>query len=844
MATLGDDVTIWQPSVTRPHRRRPPPTMRAMTSSPPQGAPPPSGAGGPGVASQAKRALALLGAMVVTAMLAGLLVAGLALPGALAAGRAAEGTVGIFNELPADLAEQPLSQQSRILFSDGSLMATFYYQNRIVVPLDQMAEPMQQAIVDIEDSRFYQHGGVDPEGMGRAAIVNLARGGSAQGASTLTQQWIKNTLIEKAVSTLPASATVAERQEAALVATDSTGLSGYARKLREVKLAIAAEQKYTKPEILERYLNIADFGDGAYGVQTASRHYFDKTAAEISLVDSALLAGIVQRPGAFNPRLHPEAAQERRDVVLDRMLQLATIDQATHDEAVATPIADQLNIQPSPNGCEMAQGSGYFCDFAVRNLLADPVFGETFEDRRLKLYRGGLSITTTLDPAKQRAAEDALADRVQGNGGVSGSIVTVEPGTGRVVEMAQNSIYSTSPDAPPGATALNFNVDRQSGGGNGFQPGSNFKPVVLAAWLESGRTLSQTVNSQYKKFANSSWVYGSCPDAKNGYTSEPWGPRNAEGGSGAASMTVLQATYNSVNTAYASMENRLELCDVQEMATRLGLVNAADQSPVQPQPSMVLGVEEVAPLAVANMFATFANKGTYCRPLVLDAVSDASGEDVPITQSSCRQVIEPEVAEGVNYALENVLTRGTASSTIGPLPGHDTAGKTGTTDDSVAAWFTGYTPTLSASVWLGYADGSKSLNGARIGDRRYGRMYGGTLAAPVWERYMLRAAAGTDAPGFDRPPQRVIGTPPAPPPPPRPTTTPRRSSPAPAPAPAPRTSAPAPAPAPPPATSEPAPAPAGDGGGTGGGGTGGGEAPPVEPPPAAGDGAQPPADQG
>ena len=788
--------------------------------------PQPSGSRVPrssGAASQAGRAAGLLTALVATAALAGLVVAGIALPGVAAAGRAAQGTVDLFNDLPAELQEQPLSQQSRILFSDGSLMATFYYQNRIVVGLDKMPQHMQDAIIAVEDARFYEHGGVDPEGMGRAAINNVAGGSGTQGASTLTQQWIKNVLLDNAISQLPADATPEQTAAAVASATTAEGTAGYARKLREVKLAIAAEKEFTKPQILERYLNIANFGDAEYGVETASRHYFNRGVHDISLAQAATLAGIVQRPEAYNPRKNPNDSQRRRDVVLDKMLAQGKIDQAAHDEAVATPMAAELNIQASPSGCMMSGGSGYFCDYAVRSLLADPVFAPTYEERRTRLYRGGLTITTTLDPSKQRAAEATLADRVQGNGGVSGSIVSVEPGTGRVVTMAQNSIYNNTASAPPGATGINYNVDKQSGGGTGWQPGSNFKPVILATWLRADRTLQQTVNASFKTFPNSSWKYGSCPGAENGrYTSKPYGPKNDADSLNRPSMSVLEATYNSVNTAYTQMENQLQLCDIQQTASDLGVVSAADGAPIPPRPSMVLGSEPVAPLAVANMYATFGNRGTYCRPLALDGVVDAGGQAVPITRSSCRQVLDPDIADGINYTLQNVLVRGTARKT-GPLPGREAAGKTGTTDKAVATWFTGYTPNLATSVWLGFADGGKNpttgragLNGSRIGDIRYGNMYGGTLAAPVWKQYTTQAMEGMPAPAFTNPPQRIIGY--APPPPPRPRAPSRPG----------RPSTPNSGPAAPPAGDR------GTGGAPGGGDQG--------VPPPAGDAGQPPAD--
>ncbi len=757
------------------------------------------GSGNGGVTRSAK----LLAALVAVGVGSGVLAAGVLAPGVAVAGNATRGTVGLFNDLPEALAEQPLSQQSRILFADGSPMATFYYQNRIVVGLDRMAQPLKDAIVAIEDSRFYDHGGVDPRGVVRAGVVNAVRGGgSSQGASTLTQQWVKNVLVEQAVSQLPAGASVEERGAAAYSARQSEGAAGYARKLREVKLAIAAEKQLTKEQILERYLNIADFGDGQYGAETASRHYFNKSAADLSVVDGALLAGIVQRPTALNPTENPVDSTARRDVVLARMLDLGKIDRAAYDAAVATPIEAQLDVQNTPNGCDVAGASGYFCDFAVRHLLADPAFGADAEQRALELYRGGLTITTTLDPGKQQAAVETVNSRVPNDAsGVAASIVSIEPGSGKVVAMAQNRTYTSAPEAPAGSTSINYNVDLQSGGGRGWQPGSNFKPFVLATWLSQGKTLLADVEAPSERtWPGQSFRNGSCSP---GPQLDVWKVRNA--GDGAAEggrMSVMDATSGSVNTAYSAIEQQLELCDVQAMTSALGVVQADTGEPVQLAPSMALGAGEVAPLAIANAYATFAAQGTYCRPLAITAVVDSAGGAVPVTGPSCAPVMSADVANGVTYALRNTLTKGTARGQ--GLQRRVAAGKTGTTNLSVATWFTGYTPSLSTSVWIGFPDASTSLNGVTIDGRRHRRMYGGTVAAPTWREYMDRALEGTPAAGFTDPPRSIIGTPtvrPKPTPTPTPSASRRRPSSSPTapapPAPPAQERAPEPAPEPP-----------------------------------------------
>ncbi|PWJ53359.1 Membrane carboxypeptidase (penicillin-binding protein) [Quadrisphaera granulorum] len=749
-----------------------------------------------GRASSFGRATKLLAGFLGASVGAGVLVAGIAAPAVIAAGQTSNETVEAFNSLPASLEQPPLSQQSRILYSDGTPMATFYYENRILVPLDKVAPIMQKAIVDIEDNRFFDHGGVDPRGLARAFVQN-SQGGDVQGASTLTQQWIKNVQVEEALSALPTNASVEERQKAFNEVTVRSGVDGYVRKLREMKLAIAAEKKFPKEQILENYLNIANFGGGQYGVEAASEHWFNKPAAELDLPQAALLAGIVQNPVGYDPVRNPQDAQGRRDTVLGRMLQLGTITQAEHDAAVAVPIAQMLNVQKTPNGCEQAGQAGFFCDYVVKQFRDDDAFGGTKEQRLRQLYRGGLTITTTLDSGKQQAAFEEVANsvpaqdstvptniinkegKVQRTGGTSNlgaSIVSVEPGTGKIVAMAQNRTYSTSPDAPLGATAINYNTDYLQGGSSGFQPGSNFKPFVLAQWLTSGRTLNATVNATQRDYPNSSWKYGSCYSG-SGYQGKAYGPGNAGDGEDSGTLPVLVATYKSVNTGYAAMENQLNLCDVGATAQALGMHKAkADDRNITRQvstdinvtPSMMLGVDEVAPLTVATAYAAFAAQGNYCTPLAIAKITDADGKDLPVKGPQCTQAISKEVANGINYALQRVLTDGTAAGK-GLAGGREAAGKTGTTNNSVATWFTGYTPQLATSVWIGVPEKSMSINGARIAGRTYTTMYGGTVAAPMWRNYMNRALEGAPEEEFVDPPQSIIGRPPAPP---RPTPSP------------------------------------------------------------------------
>lgn len=748
----------------------------------------------PSRASVAGRAVKLLAGFLAASVGAGVLVAGIAAPAVIAAGQTSNDVVGAFNDLPSALEQPPLSQQSRILYADGSPMATFYYENRISVPLDQVNELMRTAIVAIEDNRFYEHGGVDPRGLTRALVQN-SQGGDVQGASTLTQQWIKNVQVEEALSDLPTNASAEDRQAAFNDVTVRSGLEGYTRKLREMKLAIAAEKQFSKDTILENYLNIANFGGGQYGVEAASRHWFNRSAKDLDLPQAALLAGIVQNPVGYDPVKNPQDAQGRRDVVLNRMLQLGTISQADHDAAVAVPIASMLNVQPTPNGCEQAGQAGFFCDYAVKQFRDDDAFGGTKEERLKLLYRGGLTITTTLDPAKQQAAFEEVTKAVpiessvptnhisggkvvrdEGTSNLGSAISSVEPGTGKILAMAQNRLYSTSPDAPFGYTSINYNTDRGDGGSSGFQPGSNFKPFVLATWLASGRTLNATVNGTERSYPNNSWQYGDCAEGKKyagGRDGAPYAPGNAGDGEGDSSMSVLLATYKSINTGYAAIENQLPLCDVRATAEALGVHKAAEGSTatvpgttkdtrLNVLPAMMLGIDEVSPLTIASAYAAFAAQGVYCEPTAIAAITGSDGQALTVPGAKCSQALTAQVANGVTYALQKVLTDGTAAGK-GLAGGREAAGKTGTTNNSVATWFTGYTPQLATSVWIGVPERSMSINGATIAGQRRPTMYGGTVAAPMWQDYMDRALDGAEVQDFVDPPQDVIGRAPAPP---------------------------------------------------------------------------------
>lgn len=688
--------------------------------------------------------LVLLASLVATSVVAGLIGAGLLMPAIGATGAVARGGVDFFDSLPAEYQASPLAQQSRILAADGSTIATFYSENRIVVPLSKIAPVMQKAQVAIEDYRFYEHGGVDIKGIVRAA-VNNASSEDTQGASTLTQQFVKLTLQENAL--------YAGDEEAAKEAVKKS----VARKIQEAKYAVALEQKLTKPQILEGYLNIAYYGDGTYGVEAAARHYFSTTAAKLTLSQAATLAGIVQSPTYYEPTSNPKAALGRRDVVLKRMLDTGAITQSQYDEAVKEKLT--LKVRKTGNGCD-ASKYAFFCDYVYRTILNDKAFGATQDERRQLVKRGGLTVRTTLDPNAQKDAQAAVHKRVPAKNkpDVASAISVVEPGTGKVLAMAQSKPYGRN--AKKGETSVNLNVDRVYGGGSGFQTGSTFKAVTLAAALEDGRALRSIVDAPPggTVFRRSDFKPGKCTDLRPA----TYPPYNAEGHE-RGPMTLIDATRHSVNTAFVKLESEIGICDVADMAARIGVHLAApttvDQpggtasTALRPYGSLTLGSEPIAPLTMAAAYAAFAADGKYCAPMPITSVTTRDGKLKKTLKPSCEKAMDENIARGVSVALQAVITSGTGR---GAGIGRPAAGKTGTTNSSTDVWFAGYTPQLAAAVWVGHEHEVKPLKGFTLAGRSYGTVYGATIPAPIWADFMRDALKGEPIEQFGQTSDKVL----------------------------------------------------------------------------------------
>lgn len=689
----------------------------------------------------------------------GVLSAGMLVPLAAGANTATDSVQEIFNKLPDELTPEPPSEASTILYSDGSPMATIYAQNRIIKPLDEISLVMQQAVVATEDKRFYKHGAVDFEGISRAAVKTL--NGKQEGASTLTQQYVKNVLIDRAV-----------RENKPIDIYDAKENS-LARKAREAKLAIALEENMTKDEILEGYLNIAQFGRSVYGVETASQQYFGIPAADLSYLQAATIAGITKEPSRYDPSKpeNQEDSQNRRDTVLELMLKEDVITQEEYDTGIATPLVDTLNLHTSDATCVAAENAEHFCDYVISSIKMNPAFGETEKDRMDLLYNGGLTITTTLDHGMQEAAMRRAREAipVDDESGLEDVIVSVEPGTGYIRAMAQNRPYTTDQNVPrTEATAINYAADQAHGGSRGFSPGSTWKPFLLAEWLKQpGKSLYSSVNADKRPFGA---VFHSSCGGELGSNRSPWNLANADGSTDAGNITVLHATAKSINTAYVTMETQLDLCAVRNTAWDIGVRPAISKEIVHDElgnptaesiairPTMVIGTQNSAPLDMAAAFGTFASAGTYCEPLAIQSATDTDGNPFDIQPKCNPNALDPGVANTVTQALQAVIAPG-GGAPKAALAGRPAAGKTGTAQNNTHNWFVGYTPQLVTAVWIGNGEEDRKMQGIRINGRYERYWYGSSLAAPTWKGYMDEVLAPYPAVGFGAPDPGRVGSP-------------------------------------------------------------------------------------
>jgi membrane peptidoglycan carboxypeptidase len=650
-----------------------------------------------------------VGRLAVFSAIAGVLAAAMLLPVVATTGILLRNAADKFttikltgiNDLPA---------RSEILDRDGRLITYVYgvdlgpnmsYSgiDRSPVTYNQIAPVMLQAIVAIEDSRYWVHGAIDLRGTLRA-LVNDLRHQPVQGGSTIAQQFVKNVLILSAPNPQAAQAATADK---------------LSRKLNELRMAVDAEHTMTKQDILAGYLNDAYFGNGAYGIEAAAETYFGVSASKLTLTQAATLAGIVENPSLYDPLLNPKTALERRNTVLARMWQTNNgLTQKQFEAAEKLP----LKVHPgqAQNGCtaSTAVEEGFFCDYVEHVLLQDAQLGPNTEARAKLLATGGLKIVTTMSERDQSAATHAVNyvlppfSNVYNPNRNADTTVLIQPGTGQVLGIGENRTYGTA----SGDTEVDYAVGTQYGGVDGVQTGSSSKLFTLVTALEQGIPFGYTDTVKHSMTING---YTDCAGVPTGYnptnqTAGSWSVVNASVGD-QGTFSLYTGTTQSINTFFARLELKVGLCNVVHTAVNLGMTWANGVSLLKPDrslgfdqsadhyPGFTLGELNVTPMSMAAAYAAMAANGRYCSPIVLTSITNETGTKIPVPSAGCHQAVSPDVAEAVNYILQGVLQNGTAAGH--QLPGREAAGKTGTSNVTSGngtpyAAFAGYTPTLAS----------------------------------------------------------------------------------------------------------------------------------------------------
>ncbi|XAS76520.1 transglycosylase domain-containing protein [Dermatophilaceae bacterium Sec6.4] len=669
--------------------------------------------------------LTLLVAMLATAMVMGLLAAGLLIPAVGGVGIASNKSIELFNGLPGSFAMNPLAQQSRILAADGSTIATPFNENRIVVPLSKVAPIMRKAQVAIEDERFYQHGGIDPKGLLRAVASN-AQGGGTQGASTLTQQYVKVALQNQAIA--------AGNPKGAKNAVAREGLQGYVRKLQELKYATSLEQKYSKDQILDGYLNIVYFGDQQYGIEAASQHYFSVHAAQLTLPQAALLAGVVNQPTTFDPVTNPKNSEARRNIVLQKMYQQKIITFKQYSDASVIPVPSMLKLKNISGNCSSSKYP-YFCSYVQNWLYQQPALGKTRTERQAALKSGGLTIKTTFQPKMAAIIDKQLRAKVPEKNAtdVNTAAAVIQPGTGNILAIGQNTSFSNSPGK--GKTSLDLSNAK-------FNFGSSAKFFAIVTALEQGASPDNTIdvlpqnvtqkdgnpgrNFPFKSFRGPCFNGGGSWAVGNDFGVPP-GP-----------MTYSRATAWSVNTAFAQLAQTVGICNIADTMVTLGL----DRQSLALNPSgIILGTSLASPIEMANAYATAAAGGKYCTPRPVTSILDGNGKSMKLAIPPCKQVMTPQVAAQTSKIFQAVLNPDDPKATAHQdalANGRPAAGKTGTVNEAKNIWFVGYTPQLSTAVWVGHGGKSQTpLKNITLAGKYYGDyIFASDLPAPLWKNIM------------------------------------------------------------------------------------------------------------
>ena len=667
-----------------------------------------------------------LGRLLLVLPLAGALFAALLIPWVVGPGLAASSSTKLLAPLPVQLVDDTPPANTVVLASDGSVITYFYRNNRTPVSGDRIADVMKQAMVDIEDQRFWEHGAIDLEGTLRALVRNASAGSVQEGGSSITQQLVKQTLLQTAE-------TPEERQAAT---EQSVG-----RKLKEARLALSLEREYPKEEILTRYLNTVYFGEGAYGVQAAARAYFSVDAADLTLPQAAMLAGLVQNPTTDDPIKDPQKGRARRDEVLDRMHSLGHISDQEFADVEAQPVQTSPE-PPPPNGCAgSAVLGGFFCDF-LQKYLTDTL-GMTQE----QLEDGGLTIQTTMRADIQRSGDSGVVATLPLGDPLAVMFTMVEPGTGHLLAMSVNRRFGYDPQ-DPAQESVNLNVAASQGAG------STYKVFTAAAALEKGIPPDHVITTSDPYVSR---VY------KNG--TAPYTVQNATGNS-PPTLSLAEALIRSSNTYFVALEDELGSVEGPvRTAQRMGLFSLdpiADEVIKENRASFTLGAEATSPLALASAYSTMAANGTQCDPTPVTGILGRDGK--PLTKQDgtpydtgdhCPpEAIPPAVATTLDQILLGDVDLPIGTGTRAAIPGHSVAGKTGTSQDRFSIAFIGFTPRYTGSVMV--------LNPKQNQDVG---TYGGGFAAQAWHNAMAPIISAEPEVAFPPPGMPLPPLPPPLPPP-------------------------------------------------------------------------------
>jgi penicillin-binding protein 1A len=604
-----------------------------------------------------------------------------------------------------------LPQTSFLYDSNGTLLTSFHTeQDRVLVPFRDIPQAVQDAVISIEDHRFYLHKGVDLKALLRAAYIDARSGHIVEGGSTITEQYIKNRYLGPQRT--------------------------LRRKIREAYLAWQLEHRLNKHQILERYMNTVYFGRGAYGIQAAAKTYFSEPATELNLQQAALLAGLIAAPSRLEPIDHPDQALERRNLVLQKMMDYDKISTLEYSQAKRSG----LGLHPSSTA--QRYDAPYFIQFVKDWIVSNPAFGPTRSDRERRLYQGGLRIYTTLDPQLQRYAEGAVHGVLLYRSDPYGAMTVIDPRTGFVKAMVGGRDYFASHDP---VAQLNL----ATGGATGRQAGSSFKPFALVAALLAGFAPQKLYDAPPS-------ITIPLPQDCQAPNEPVWNVTNYDG-TGAGQLSIEDATIDSVNVVYAQIVRDLGAGDPCEGAKQV--VNVARQlgvnppvlsrmgigEPLQAVPSAVLGAEQVNTVEMASAYGTLANVGYRVAPTPVLEVTDAQGRVLYKAQPERHLVLSPPIAWVTDQIMQKVVQYGTgAQANIG----RPAIGKTGTSQEYRDAWFVGAVPQLVAAVWVGFPKGEISMVAPRT---RLPHVLGGTWPAQIWNLFMTKATKGMKVLDFPQP---------------------------------------------------------------------------------------------